>query len=183
MFGLILPGLSVSAPEPPKELDAIADVVLAYRPKPKSKPAKNGNVGRASWKRRAMDKGEWIKGVAHWTEGDVAMISVAFTWRLPEARKIATYYRAIGMTVRIGGPALFTKKARDYMLDYGDVISPVESSGRVQSPDAVFRHNPMATFASRGCPVGCSFCIVTPMEGAEFTEFDNFAVRPVAFTK
>jgi hypothetical protein len=24
----------------PKELDAIADVVLAYRPKPKSKPAK-----------------------------------------------------------------------------------------------------------------------------------------------
>ena len=26
--------------EPPKALDAIADVVLAYRPKPKSKPAK-----------------------------------------------------------------------------------------------------------------------------------------------
>jgi len=25
---------------PPKELDAIADVVLAYRPKPKTKPAK-----------------------------------------------------------------------------------------------------------------------------------------------
>ena len=30
----------MSAPEPPKALDAIADVVLAYRPKPKSKPAK-----------------------------------------------------------------------------------------------------------------------------------------------
>lgn len=26
--------------EVPKELDAIADVVLAYRPKPKTKPAK-----------------------------------------------------------------------------------------------------------------------------------------------
>jgi hypothetical protein len=26
--------------KPPKELDAIADVVLAYRPKPKTKPAK-----------------------------------------------------------------------------------------------------------------------------------------------
>jgi hypothetical protein len=26
--------------KPPKELDAIADVVLAYRPKPKSKPGK-----------------------------------------------------------------------------------------------------------------------------------------------
>jgi hypothetical protein len=33
--------------KPPKELDAIADVVLAYRPKPKTKPAK---------KRRRMQK-------------------------------------------------------------------------------------------------------------------------------
>jgi hypothetical protein len=33
--------------KPPKELDAIADVVLAYRPKPKTKPAK---------KRREMQK-------------------------------------------------------------------------------------------------------------------------------
>jgi hypothetical protein len=34
-------------PKPPKELNAIADVVLAYRPKPKTKPAK---------KRRRMQK-------------------------------------------------------------------------------------------------------------------------------
>jgi hypothetical protein len=33
--------------KPPKELDAIADVVLAYRPKPKTKPAQ---------KRRKMQK-------------------------------------------------------------------------------------------------------------------------------
>jgi len=33
--------------KPPKELDAIADIVLAYRPKPKTKPAK---------KRRKMQK-------------------------------------------------------------------------------------------------------------------------------
>jgi hypothetical protein len=37
----------MSAPKPPKELDAAIDVVLAYRPKPKSKPAK---------KRRKMQK-------------------------------------------------------------------------------------------------------------------------------
>jgi hypothetical protein len=30
----------MSKPKLPKELDAIADVVLAYRPKPKSKPGK-----------------------------------------------------------------------------------------------------------------------------------------------
>jgi hypothetical protein len=36
-------------PEPqktPKELDAIADVVLAYRPKPKSKPARKRQRAR-----------------------------------------------------------------------------------------------------------------------------------------
>jgi len=37
----------MSKQTPPKELDAIADVVLAYRPKPKSKPGK---------KRRKMQK-------------------------------------------------------------------------------------------------------------------------------
>jgi hypothetical protein len=37
----------MNAPKVPKELDAIADVVLAYRPKPKTKPAK---------KRRRMQK-------------------------------------------------------------------------------------------------------------------------------
>jgi hypothetical protein len=36
--------------KPPKELDAIADVVLAYRPKPKTKPAKKPR------KRRKMQK-------------------------------------------------------------------------------------------------------------------------------
>ena len=37
----------MTSQKPPKELDAIADVVLAYRPKPKTKPAK---------KRRKMQK-------------------------------------------------------------------------------------------------------------------------------
>jgi hypothetical protein len=37
----------MNAPKIPKELDAIADMVLAYRPKPKSKPGK---------KRRKMQK-------------------------------------------------------------------------------------------------------------------------------
>lgn len=30
----------MNGPKPPKELDAIVDVVLAYRPKPKTKPGK-----------------------------------------------------------------------------------------------------------------------------------------------
>jgi hypothetical protein len=46
-------------------------------------------------------------------------------------------------------------------------------------PDAVRFHNPDATIASRGCPVGCGFCIVPAMEGLEFTLLPDFPVRPV----
>lgn len=116
-----------------------------------------------------FDKGEWIKGVAHWREGDTAYISVAFTWRLPEARKIALYYRAIGLKVRAGGPGVFTQ--RKYLEDVAEVGGDY--------PDAVARHNPMATFASRGCSVGCWFCIVPKMEGKDFSLFPDFIVRPV----
>ncbi|MDQ2801897.1 MAG: hypothetical protein M3Y41_04105 [Pseudomonadota bacterium] len=116
-----------------------------------------------------MDKGEWIKGVAHWVEGETAFISIAFTWRLPEARRIAEYYRSLGLRVRAGGPGTFTKP--NYLADVAEVGGSY--------PDAVARHNPMATFASRGCPVGCWFCIVPKMEGKEFTLFPDFPVRPV----
>ena len=111
-------------------------------------------------------KGEWIKGVAHWVENGTAMISVAFTWRLPEARRLAEYYQRLGYSVRAGGPGTFTQ--RKYLADVAEVGG--------DSSDAVARHNPMATFASRGCPVGCWFCIVPKMEGREFSLFPEFPV-------
>ena len=46
-------------------------------------------------------------------------------------------------------------------------------------PDAIARHTPQATIASRGCPVGCHFCIVPAMEGREFTLLPDFPVRPI----
>ena len=51
------------------------------------------------------------------------------------------------------------------------------SAGMCQ--DAVTRHNPAATIASRGCPVGCWFCIVPAMEGREFILIDDFEPRPI----
>ena len=41
----------MTAPDPPKELDAIADVILAYRPKPVSKPAKKRKRHKAKIER------------------------------------------------------------------------------------------------------------------------------------
>jgi hypothetical protein len=116
-----------------------------------------------------FDRGQWIKGVAHWREGETAFISVAFTWRLPEARKISEYYLSIGCKVRAGGPGVFTQ--RKYLADVAEIGGDI--------PDTITRHNPMATRASRGCPVGCWFCIVPKMDGKEFTLLDNFPVRPV----
>jgi hypothetical protein len=113
--------------------------------------------------------GEWVKGVAHWREGDVAYISVAFTWRLPDAIRIAEYYRQLGCSVKAGGPGIFTRKT--YLADVAEIGGSI--------PDAIARHNPMATRASYGCPVGCWFCIVPKMDGKTFRLMPDFPVRPV----
>lgn len=113
---------------------------------------------------------DWVKGVAHWRDGETAFISVAFTWRLPEARRVAEYYRAIGVTrVRIGGPGVFTQ--RKYVADFAEVGGEI--------PDAIARHNPSATRASYGCPVGGWFCIVPKMDGKTFRLLPDFPVRPI----
>jgi hypothetical protein len=46
----------MSKPTPPKELDAIADVVLAYRPKPKSKPGKKRRRMASKIARDSLEK-------------------------------------------------------------------------------------------------------------------------------
>lgn len=113
--------------------------------------------------------GCWSNGLAEWIEGDTAFLSIAFTWRLDDAFARALFLRAEGYRVRAGGPALFRGR---HLLE-----GVAELGGEV--PDAVRRHNPMATTASRGCPVGCSFCIVPAMEGKSFTLLPDFPVRPV----
>lgn len=116
-----------------------------------------------------MDR--WPNGLAEWTDGATAYLSIAFTWRLPHAYSRASWYRQQGYRVVAGGPALFTHKLRTYLdavAEYG-----------AEFPDAIAKHNPRATIASRGCPVGCYFCIVPAMEGKTFTLLPDFPVRPI----
>lgn len=117
-----------------------------------------------------LHKGGWVDGLAEWTEGDTAFLSIAFTWKLDDAYMRAIWYRAQGYTVRAGGPGLFTRK---------HYLAEVAELGGDPPPDALLHHNPMATIASRGCPVGCWFCIVPKMEGREFTLLPDFEPRPV----
>lgn len=121
---------------------------------------------------RALDiqqQRSWVGGLAEWTEGETAFLSVAFTWKLDEARDRAHWYRALGYKVRAGGPATFVRKG--YLADVAELGGDY--------PDAIRRHHPLATMASRGCPVGCWFCIVPKMEGKAFTLIPDFPVRPI----
>lgn len=111
----------------------------------------------------------WSGGFAEWIDGDTAYLSVAFSWRLPDAYQRAVWYRAQGYRVLAGGPGLFAR--RSYLAEVA------ESGGEVV--DALVHHNPNATIASRGCPVGCYFCIVPKMEGLNFTLLPDFTPRPI----
>jgi hypothetical protein len=113
--------------------------------------------------------GRWVDGLAEWTDGGTAYLSIAFTWRLNDAYQRACWYRAAGYRVRAGGPGIFTRK--HFLADVAELGGEL--------PDAIARHNPLATVASRGCPVGCWFCIVPKMEGRDFTLLPDFPVRPV----
>jgi hypothetical protein len=111
----------------------------------------------------------WVGGLAEWFEGNTVYLSIAFTWKLREARDRAIWYRKMGYRVRAGGPATF--RPAGYLADIAELGGDL--------PDALAHHNPMATIASRGCPVGCWFCIVPAMEGRKFTLLPDFPVRPV----
>jgi hypothetical protein len=113
----------------------------------------------------------WVGGLAEWEDGETTYLSVAFTWKLPEAYTRAVFAKALGRRVVVGGPALFLVKMQHEVTDVAEVQSSL--------PDAIARHNPDATMASRGCPVGCWFCIVPKMEGKDFTLLPDFPVRPV----
>lgn len=113
----------------------------------------------------------WSGGFSEWTDGDCAYLSIAFTWLLDKAYSRAIWYRALGYRVRAGGPALFLNQMKHEIVDVAEVGG--------EYTDAVARHNPDATIASRGCPVGCGFCIVPAMEGREFTLLPEFPVRPI----
>ena len=111
----------------------------------------------------------WRKGLVEWHDGNTVNLSVVFSWDQDEAYARAVFYRAMGKRVRIGGPGVFrgAKDLREVAEVGGDML------------DVVGRHNPAATFASRGCPVGCWFCIVPAMEGRTFTLIDDFEPRPI----
>ena len=113
----------------------------------------------------------WSGGLAEWERDGVTYLSVAFTYLLNDAYSRAVFARSQGKRVIAGGPALFLVKMKHKLLDVAEIGQ--------HYPDALWHHNNEATIASRGCPVGCWFCIVPAMEGRDFTLIPDFPVRPI----
>jgi hypothetical protein len=106
------------------------------------------------------------------TGNGVDPVVAAYAFLRLDALLAERYYANLGYRVRAGGPAMF--RMAFAMADVAEV------DGRGDLPDAVIRHNPMATTASRGCTVtGCAACIVPAMEGSEFTFLPDFTPRPI----
>ncbi len=108
------------------------------------------------WQAKRLKSG-WIKShVAHWIQGDTAMVSVVFSWDLPKAREVARYYQSRGFDVQAGGPAVTMQP--EALAD----VATVDPQAQVH---ALQHHNPRATFTSRGCIRSCPFCAVPRLEG------------------
>jgi hypothetical protein len=96
---------------------------------------------------------QWPKKPIQWRdEQGVLCVSVVFTWHLPMVREWC-----FGIDARVGGPA--TKLMPNYFEDIPNIQVGGEIEGVLQ------RHNPQATFTSRGCIRRCGFCGVGMMEG------------------
>ena len=115
------------------------------------------------WQQQRRASG-WSGGYIEWTEGRVAYLSVVFSWQLQTAYQRAAWYRSQGYFVRAGGPAAVFNP--DFLAD----IAIQLDSGSVK---ALARHNPNATFTTRGCIRRCPFCAVPKIEGTLRELSDN----------
>ena len=109
----------------------------------------------------------WGKHFIEWIENDIAFVSCVFTWQLPEVYQRCIWLRQEGYRIYAGGPAVSLMP--EYLADVAEI------GGQI---NALPRHNPNATFTSRGCPRNCSFCAVPRIEG-DLVELDGWEPKPI----
>lgn len=113
----------------------------------------------------------WSGGYVEWVNGNTAFLSVVFSWMIDRAIERARYYRFLGYRVVAGGPAVTLNPGC-----FGGFAE--ENPPDIILSDVVARHNPMATFTTRGCVNRCPFCAVPKIEG-ELVELSEWPLRPV----
>jgi len=105
-------------------------------------------------------------------DADLVCLSVIFSWHAPVAREIALRMKA-NADVWCGGPGMFALKKWWNDQTGLEIVKGLDSRFDTQ------QGNYKMTFASRGCPVNCSFCIVPRLEGIEFSFFPDFQPAPI----
>lgn len=103
---------------------------------------------------------------------DLVALSVVFSWHVPMAKEIALRVKGHA-EVWCGGPGMTALKnwwKNETGLDCTPGIDP-----RFERQPGIYPY----TFASRGCPVGCWFCVVPKLEGLTFTLNWDFLPAPV----
>lgn len=93
---------------------------------------------------------------------DLVALSVIFSWDAPTAREIALRVEA-NSDVWCGGPGIFSLKT--WWEKETGLSCQVGLDQRFERQRGDFK----MTFASRGCPIDCWWCIVPRLEGTEFT--------------
>lgn len=103
---------------------------------------------------------------------DLVCLSVIFSWDAPAALEIALRLRSEA-EIWAGGPGLYA--LRSWWKDQTGIEPHVGIDPRFDKQPGQYR----MTFASRGCPVNCWFCIVPRIEGKVFTLDWNFQPAPI----
>lgn len=101
---------------------------------------------------------------------DLVCLSAIFTWDVPAGVEIAL--RA-NCEVWAGGPAFL--HMADYWNEQTGLSAQVGLDNRFERQRGKFR----MTFAARGCPVGCHFCVVPKLEGTAYTLDWEFQPAPI----
>jgi hypothetical protein len=130
----------------------------------------------ANWLRRNGYEVECFAGDPHGVllpSYDLVCLSVIFSWHLPLAAELAM--RCGSAEVWCGGPGVFRRQDWWRKETGRDVVQGQPDYARFEYERGDYR----MAFASRGCPENCHFCIVTPMEGADFTMDWDFQPAPI----
>lgn len=117
---------------------------------------------------------DWLRDEGyrvHYSEGDPGLfgldadlicLSVIFSWHAPVAVEIALRMKDKA-EVWCGGPGMFA------LVNWWKEHTGLECTRGLDPRFEQQRGDYRMTFASRGCPVNCYFCIVPRIEGTQFT--------------
>jgi len=104
---------------------------------------------------------------------DLVCLSVIFSWDAPLAANLANRYKDTA-TIWSGGPGLVA--LGKWWAEKTDCPPPMT---RIDDSFDRQRGDYEMTFASRGCPVGCYFCVVPQIEGTDFSLDWEFQPAPI----